>query len=144
MIGRTLFDFVDGWSGRHTLDLPVVVVTHRLPTEWVAAPPDAPFSFVTDGVQAAVDRAKRLAGDRDVFVSTGTMAGQCLGLGLLDEVVIELVPVVMGGGRPYFGGIAVEDVLLGDPTACIRRYPAATGAAVAAHREVLVAPSREP
>ena len=44
--GRTLFDVTDGWNGRHTLDVPVVVVTREVPTEWVAAHPDAPFSFV--------------------------------------------------------------------------------------------------
>ena len=55
--GRTLFDVTDGWNGRHTLDVPVVVVTHRVPTDWIAAHPGAPFSFVTDGVEAAVARA---------------------------------------------------------------------------------------
>ena len=48
--GRTLFDVTEGWQGRHTLDVPVVVVTHRVPTDWVDAHPDAPFTFITDGV----------------------------------------------------------------------------------------------
>jgi hypothetical protein len=47
--GRTLFDVAEGWQGRHTLDVPVVVVTHRIPMSWVNAHPDAPFFFVTDG-----------------------------------------------------------------------------------------------
>ncbi len=119
VIGRTLFDFTDGWNGRHTLDVPVVVVTHHVPTDWVAAHPDAPFSFITDGVAAAVARAKELAGDRDVTVSGGTMARQCLDLGLLDEIAIDLVPVVMGAGnRPFFGELSSDDVLLGNPTVC--------------------------
>lgn len=67
--GRTLFDVAEGWQGRHTLDVPVVVVTHRVPVEWVEAHPDAPFSFVTDGVEAAVARARELAGDRVVSVA---------------------------------------------------------------------------
>ncbi len=68
--GRTLFDVTNGWNGRHTLDVPVVVVTHKVPTDWVAAThPDAPFCFVTDGVEAAVARAKELAGDRDVTIT---------------------------------------------------------------------------
>ena len=91
MCGRTLFDFTDGWGGRHTLDVPVVVVTHRVPTAWVEAHPDAPFHFVTDGIETAVAKAKELAGDRDVTVSAGTMARQCLELGLLDEVAVDLV-----------------------------------------------------
>jgi dihydrofolate reductase len=50
--GRTLFEVAEGWQGRHTFDVPVVVVTHQVPTEWVEAHPDAPFTFVTDGVEA--------------------------------------------------------------------------------------------
>jgi dihydrofolate reductase len=50
-----------------------------------------------------------------VAVAAGIIAGQCLELGLLDEVAIDLVPVVMGTGRPFFGEISTEDVLLGDP-----------------------------
>ena len=118
--GRTLFDFTDGWGGRHTMDVPVVVVTHRVPTDWVEAHPDAPFHFVTDGIETAVAKAKELAGDRDVTVSAGTMARQCLELGLLDEVAVDLVPVVMGKGRPFFGEMPIEDVPLGDPTSCVQ------------------------
>src|SRR3954453_9525710 len=43
--GRTLFNFTDGWGGRHTVDVPVVVVTHDAPRDWTAAHPDAPFHF---------------------------------------------------------------------------------------------------
>lgn len=121
LCGRTLFDVAEGWQGRHTLDVPVVVVTHRVPVEWVEAHPDAPFSFVTDGVEAAVARARELAGDRVVSVAGGTIARQCLDLGLLDEVAVDLVPVVMGAGnRPFFGELSAQDVLLGDPTVCVQ------------------------
>jgi dihydrofolate reductase len=119
--GRTLFDHTDGWNGQHNFDVPVVVVTHQIPTEWVDAHPDAPFTFVTDGVAAAVARAKELAGDRAVVVTGGTIARQCLDLGLLDEVAVDLVPVVMGeGNRPFFGNTSSEDILLGNPTVCIQ------------------------
>ena len=118
--GRTLFDFTDGWGGRHTLDEPVVVVTHQVPTAWVEAHPDAPFHFVTDGVEAAVAIAKEIAGNRTVAVTAGTIAQQCLELGLLDAVSIDLVPVVMGEGRPYFGELSVEDIQLGDPIKCVQ------------------------
>lgn len=118
--GRTLFDVTGGWGGRHTMDAPVVVVTHQVPTDWVEAHPGAPFHFVTDGVPAAVATAQRIAGDRTVAVTAGTIAGQCLELGLLDEVAVDLVPVVMGGGRPFFGRLALGDVPLGDPTTCVQ------------------------
>jgi dihydrofolate reductase len=118
--GRTLFDFTDGWGGRHTMDVPVVVVTHQVPTAWVEAHPGAPFHFVVDGIKAAVDRAQAIAGDRTVAVAAGTIAGQCLELGLLDEVAVDLVPVVMAGGRPFFGQLPQDDIPLGDPTVCIQ------------------------
>ena len=117
--GRTLFDFTDGWGGRHTMDAPVVVVTHEVPTPWVEKHPDAPFTFVTDGVAAAIARAQEIAGDRTVAVAAGTVAAQCLQLGLLDVVAVDLVPVVMGAGRPFFPGLAAEDVALGDPQVCV-------------------------
>lgn len=121
VVGRETFDVAEGWQGRHTLDVPVVVVTHRVPTAWVDAHPAAPFSFVTDGVAAAITRAKNLAGDRVIAVSGGTIARQCLELGLLDEVAVDLVPVVMGAGnRPFFGELSRDDVMFGNPTVCIQ------------------------
>jgi len=131
VVGRTLFDFTNGWGGRHPLDVPVVVVTHRSPTDWPFTTA-APFHFVTDGVEAAVDRARELAVGRDVNVTAGTMTGQALIAGLLDEIAVDLVPVVFGQGRRYFEGVA-GPVRLGDPTMLIRgrsvthlRFPAAS------------------
>ncbi|MDX6300311.1 MAG: hypothetical protein QOF53_1525 [Nocardioidaceae bacterium] len=117
--GRTLFDFTAGWGGQHTLGVPVVVVSHEVPTDWVGAHPGAPFHFVTDGVEAAVARAREIAGDATVAVTAGTIARQCLELGLLDAVAVDLVPVVMGRGRPFFGELSAEDVALGDPIECV-------------------------
>jgi len=113
--GRTLFDVTGGWGGMHTIGVPVVVVTHQVPTDWVEAHPDAPFRFVTSGVEAAVKRAQEIAGERTVAVTAGMIAGQCLELGLLDVAAIDLVPVVMGEGRPFFGEMQPNDVPLGDP-----------------------------
>lgn len=102
VVGRHLFDMVDGWGGTHPMDRPVVVVTHNVPDEWVRAHPDAPFTFVTDGVERAIEVAREIAGERNVGVNAGKIASQCLELGLLDEVYFDLVPVIMGGGTPYF------------------------------------------
>jgi dihydrofolate reductase len=118
--GRTLFDFTGGWGGTHTMDVPVVVVTHQIPTDWVDAHPEAPFRFVIDGVEAAVALAQTIAGERTVAVTAGTIARQCLELGLLDAVAVDLVPVVMGTGRPYFGEMSLNDVVVSDPSVCIQ------------------------
>lgn len=120
VVGRTLFDITDGWSGRHPLDVPVVVVTHHVPSAWVDAHPDAPVTFVTGGVAEAVQRARAIAGEATVGVAAGTIARQCLELDLLDEVAIDLVPVVLSEGKPYFGPLGIGDVVLGDPTACVQ------------------------
>lgn len=118
--GRTLFDVTDGWGGQHTMDVPVVVVTHEVPTAWVESHPDAPFHFVTDGVERAVAKAQEIAGDKTVAVTAGTIAGQCLNHGLLDAVAIDLVPVVMGQGRRFFAGLDAGDALFEDPVVCIK------------------------
>jgi dihydrofolate reductase len=76
---------------------------------------------VTDGVVAAVAHAQALAGDHVVAVTGGTIARQCLELGLLDEVAVDLVPVVMGeGNRPFFGALSTDEVLLGNPSVCVQ------------------------
>ena len=92
VVGRRLFNLVDGWGGIHPLDRPVVVVTHRVPDDWVRDHPDAPFTFVTDGLPSAIDRARQIAGERNIGVTVGTLASQCLELGLVDEVWFDLVP----------------------------------------------------
>jgi len=76
--GRTVFDVTDGWDGRHDFDVPVVVVTHRVPAEWVEAHPTAPFVFVADGVEAAIADAQQIAGNLAVDVTAGVIAGECL------------------------------------------------------------------
>ena len=95
VVGRELFDVTDGWRGTHPLGVPVVVLTHEPPTDW-HYPGAENFSFVTEGIEAAVARAQQVAGGKDVGVAAGTIARQCLEAGLLDEVAVDLVPVVMG------------------------------------------------
>ena len=115
VVGRKLFDQVDGWGGIHPMGRPIVVVTHTVPEEWVRAHSDAPFTFVTDGVATAIDRARVIAGDRNVGVNAGKIASQCLELGLLDEVYLDLVPVLLGGGTPYFESLSSGPVELDGP-----------------------------
>jgi dihydrofolate reductase len=120
VVGRELFDVTDGWSGTHPLGVPVVVLTHEPPMDW-NYPGAENFFFVTEGIEAAVARAQQVAGGKNVGVAAGTIARQCLEAGLLDEVAIDLVPVVMGTGRPYFGELSDDHpYLLGDPTTLIQ------------------------
>ena len=115
VIGRRLFDLTDGWGGVPANGEHVFVVTHEPPTDW-AYRDTAPFTFVTDGVRSAIEQAKAFAGDRDVSVSAGQIGGQAIREGLIDYVVLNLVPAVLGSGVPFFGeGVMADPVLFEDP-----------------------------
>lgn len=115
VIGRRMFDETDGWGGRHPFEKPVVVMTHTPPEAWIAAHPDAPFTFAADGLAAAIDRARVIAGDRDIVVTPGKIASQCLELGLLDEISIDLVPVLLGSGVRLLEQRQAAPILLDGP-----------------------------
>jgi dihydrofolate reductase len=115
--GRRVFDLTDGWEGAPPSGIDhVVVVTHRpQPEVWDAK---APFHFI-DGVEAAVAKAQELAGDRVVEVAAGDVGGQALAAGLVDEVRMDVVPVVFGRGKRYFGSVNAQH-LLEDPDVVIQ------------------------
>ncbi len=116
VIGRHLFDITNGWEGRPPAGEHVVVVSHRpKPEGWH---PEAAYHFVDDPA-AAVSKAKELAGDRTVAIAAGNVGGQCLALGLVDEVAMDIAPVVFGSGKRYFGPVAGQH-LLEDPHVVIQ------------------------
>jgi dihydrofolate reductase len=119
VIGRVLFDEFDGWAGKPASADELVVVTHRpLPEEWLARFPDAPF-HTADSVESGIALAKKLAGDGVVCVTAGDVAGQAFSAGLIDEVALEVVPVVFGEGKRFFGEHA-GTVLLENPDVVIQ------------------------
>jgi dihydrofolate reductase len=116
VIGRRLFDQTNGWEGKPPAGEHVVVVSHRpKPPGWH---PEASYRFVDDVAQA-IATAKELAGDRTVAVAAGDVGGQALALGLVDEVAMDVVPVVFGSGKRYFGSVDGQ-YLLEDPDVVIR------------------------
>jgi dihydrofolate reductase len=117
VVGRHVFDMTEGWGGTPPSGIDhVVVVTHRpTPEGW---DPEAPFHFA-NGIEAAVARAQELAGDRIVEVAAGDVGGQVLAAGLVDEVRMDVVPVVLGSGKRYFGSVDAQQ-LLADPDVVIR------------------------
>jgi dihydrofolate reductase len=108
--GRRTFDITNGWGGSPPLGVPAFVVTHTVPQEWVYE--GSPFTFVTDGVDSAVERAKAVAGDKDVAVGAASIAQQCLQAGLLDEIHIDLVPVLLGDGVRLFDHLGTGPIEL--------------------------------
>ncbi|HEX5618670.1 MAG TPA: deaminase [Solirubrobacteraceae bacterium] len=112
VVGRKLFDAMGGWGGKHPADKPVVVLTHReAPEGW----DDKPFTFVTGGIEQAIAVASDLAGHKGVGLNGGTIASQALDAGLLDEVWVDLVPVLLGGGTPFFSALGTVPVALEGP-----------------------------
>jgi dihydrofolate reductase len=117
VIGRRLFDLMNGWDGVPPAGIPhVVVVSHRgRPDGWH---PEASYHFVDD-LTKAVEQARSLAGRRDVGVAAGDVGGQLLAAGLVDEVAMDVVPVVFGSGRRFFGDLAAPQ-RLEDPHVVVR------------------------
>jgi dihydrofolate reductase len=108
--GRRTFDITNGWGGSPPLGVPTFVVTHTVPQEWVYE--GSPFTFVTDGVESAVEQAKAVAGEKDVAVGAASIAQQCIRAGLLDEVHVDLVPVLLGGGVRLFEHLGTTPIEL--------------------------------
>jgi len=108
--GRRTFDITNGWAGRHPLDVPVFVLTHSVPDGWDYE--GSPFTFVTDGVESAVEQARTVAGEKNVAVGAASLVQQCLEAGLLDEVHVDLVPVLLGGGVRMFDHLGTEHIEL--------------------------------
>lgn len=108
LMGRRTFEMAgdpDSYADSYELQVPIVVLTH-------SPPPVAPkrndrlfFTFVTEGVEAAVDRAAAAAGRRAVTVVGGAdLNRQLLAAGLVDELRIDVMPVLLGAGLRLFEG----------------------------------------
>jgi dihydrofolate reductase len=131
VMGRHQFDLTNGWEGQPPTGDHVVVVSHRpRPEGWH---PEAPYHFA-GSVEEGLAQAKELAGEGDVGVGAGDVGGQALALGLVDQVAIDIVPVVFGRGKRYFGTLPNGHLMLGDPETVIQgdgvlhtRYPVARG-----------------
>ena len=126
VVGRHLFDLTNGWEAKPPACEHLVVVSHRpRPDGWH---PEADVPFVDD-VTEAIGIARSLAGDGVVALSAGNVAGQALSLGLVDVVAMDVVPVVFGSGKRYFGHLDGQH-LLEDPDVVLQgdrvlhlRYP---------------------
>lgn len=110
--GRRLYDLAGGWGGRHPVGAPVFVVSHTTPPDRPQG--DTDTTFHPDAI-GALEAAKQAAGDRIVAVATPTLTRQYLDAGLLDAIVVSLVPVLLGSGIPFFAGLQRTPVRLGDP-----------------------------
>lgn len=104
VIGRTMFDFgYPHWGENPPFHAPVFVLTHR-GQERIDKAGGTSYTFVTDGIKAAVEQARAAAGDQDVLLAGGvSVAQQALAAGLVDEVRLHVRPVLIGRGKSLFG-----------------------------------------
>jgi dihydrofolate reductase len=98
-----------GWWGEEPpFHHPVFVLTHHERERLELAGGNS-FTFVTDGIESALDQAKQAAGDEDVAIGGGADAiKQYLSAGLVDEMLLNVVPVLLGGGAHLFEGLGPD------------------------------------
>ncbi len=113
LTGRRTFDKAGGWGGRHAWG-PAFVLTHRIPEGWPR--PDSTVHFVTDGLVSAVQQARAAAAGKAVGVHGADTIQQLLNAGLLDELSIDLAPVLLGSGVRLFDHLTGTPSRLGAPT----------------------------
>jgi dihydrofolate reductase len=82
--GRRDFDMSKAWGGKSPLNVPIFIVTHHPPSEWVNT--ESPFTFVTEGVASAIEQAQQVAGNKMIAVGGSQIAQQAIQAGLLDEI----------------------------------------------------------
>ncbi|HXW88661.1 MAG TPA: dihydrofolate reductase family protein [Streptosporangiaceae bacterium] len=111
--GRRTFDLARGWDGRHPTGVPVVVVTHQVPAGWPR--PNSTVIFATDGIEAAMDQARQIAGDKVIALGSPSVIQQCVALGLVDRIQVKVVPVLLGDGIRLFDTLRVGPIQLADP-----------------------------
>ena len=109
VIGRRMFDYgYPNWGANPPFHAPVFVLTHR-GQERIDKSGGTSYTFVTGGIEAAVGQARALAGGKDVLLAGGVSVGQqALAAGLVDEVVLHVTPVLLGGGARMFGAARVD------------------------------------
>jgi dihydrofolate reductase len=128
LIGRRMFDNAKGWGDNPPFHVPVFVLTHEARAK-EAKQGGTTFTFVSDGVESAVEQARAAAGEKNVSVGGGANTiQQCLRAGLLDEIQIHVVPMLLGGGIRLFddldtGGIKFESTrVIASPTVTHLRF----------------------
>ena len=116
VMGRNSFDMAqdpDWFAGNYEYQVPIFVLTHRVPKKMPKQTGDLTFTFVTDGIASAVRRAKAAAGDKDVnIIGAASTAQQCLKAGLADELHVDVMPVLLGHGLRIFENLADERIQL--------------------------------
>ena len=114
VMGRRAYDMGEGDLTDYEYQVPIFVLTHHIPEQVVKGENDQlTVTFVTEGIERAIEQAKAAARDKQVTVVGGAQtAQQCLQAGLVDEIHIGIVPVLLGEGLRFFEPLVNEQLEL--------------------------------
>jgi dihydrofolate reductase len=109
VVGRRTYDVAGGWGGKPPGSGPYFVLTHNPPPQEEVS---AAFTFVTDGIESAVRRALAASKSGHVDLMGANVIQQGLRAGLVDEIVIQVIPVLLGEGIRLFDHLGAEHIKL--------------------------------
>jgi dihydrofolate reductase len=116
LMGKRTFEMAadpDWYVGNYEYQVPIFVLTHEPPQVVPKQDEHLTFTFATDGIESAIAQATAAAGDKAVQVVGGvSVAGQLLLAGLVDELRVDVMPVLLGTGLPFFGNSDLARVQL--------------------------------
>ena len=145
VMGRRMFSGGEGpweddpnpdawWGDNPPFHVPVFILTHH-ERETVVKEGGTTFTFVTDGIESALEQARAAAGDKNVALGGGAdVVQQYLKAGLLDELQIHVVPLLLGGGVSLFGSLDIDQAeleqtrVIASPSVTHLRYSVKRGA----------------
>ena len=112
VMGRRMFDEGEvGWPDPPPFRAPAFVLTHQAREPWDRQG-GTTFTFVTEGIESALEQARAAAGEKDIQISGGAaIVRQFIEAGMLEELQIHLAPVLLGGGVRLFDRIDTEDAV---------------------------------
>lgn len=103
----------DWFAGNYEYQVPIFVLTHQPPKKMPKQTDDLTFTFVADGIQSAIRQAKAAAGAKEVnIIGAASTAWQTLKAGLADELHVDIMPVLLGGGLRVFEDLGTESIQL--------------------------------
>jgi len=116
VMGRNTFNMSedpDWFAGNYEYQVPIFVLTHHAPKKHPKETEQLTFTFVTDGLESAIRQAKEAAGEKDVnIIGAVNMAQQCLRAGLADELQVDVMPILLGGGSRLFEHLGESQIQL--------------------------------
>jgi dihydrofolate reductase len=116
IMGRHVYEMADPfmWANDgYEFQTPIFVLTHTPPEKYPQGNDKLSFTFVTDGIESVVSHAKSAAGEKDVQIIGGAeIIQQCLNAMLVDELQVDIMPILLGGGLRLFENLDIDRIRL--------------------------------